>query len=310
MLAHSDVKHAFLTINSNCSPGACTIGSVLGLGCEDVYGVGTNSNHLAPRSEILPRAGTWAHCDFPAPNTPSHFDQAAPWCQQDNNGSTEDQLQHRLVASDAELSTAGANYYFASWYVVRDDVNIFNSMGWRRIVPTLSGTTWNFALPTAYRQGSALDAWVDPATPTPTRLNVTYKDPTAGTVQIAVTATDIGNGKFRYVYAVQNHDFDPKISAIVIPISEGVIVEQPKFNDGDEDASNNWLLDPGVGQISFAAPTVAARLSWGRMHTFSFIANGPPARGVVRLTRSDIGGAVNIKSFGVGGGLTANSTTR
>ncbi|MEZ4361576.1 MAG: hypothetical protein R3B48_15420 [Kofleriaceae bacterium] len=301
MLAHSDVKHAFLTINSNCSPGACTIGSVLGLGCEDVYGVGTNSTHLAPRSEIRPHDGTWAHCNFPAPNTPSHFDQVAPFCSQDNNGGTEDELMHRLVASDAELSTAGANYYFAAWYVVRDDINIFNSMGWRKVTPTLSGSTWSFPFATPFRQGSALDAYVDPATPLPTRLNFTFKDPTAGSVQIASTATDLGNGRFRYVYAIQNHDFDPKVSSIVIPMFEGVNVEQPKFSDGDEDASNNWLISSGIGQVTLTAPTVDARLSWGRMVTFSFIAVGAPARGVVRLARSDNGGAVNVKSLIVGG---------
>ncbi len=299
-LAHSDVKHAFLTINSNCAPGSCTQGSVLGLGCEDVYGVSTNGAHLAPRSEILPAAGTWAHCNFPAANTPSHFDQAAPWCQQDNNGSTEGVLEHRVVASDAELSVAGANYYFASWYVVRDDINIFNNMGWRRIVPSLSGGTWTFALATPFRQGSVVDAFVDPATPSPTRLNTRFTDPDAGSVQIAVTATDLGNGKYRYVYAVHNHDFDPQISSILIPTVEGVNLEQPKFTDGDDDASNNWIISNGIGQITFAAPTTSARLAWGRMFTFSFTANAPPARASVRIVRSDVGGSISIKSLSPG----------
>lgn len=299
-LAHSDVKHAFLTINSNCNPGSCTQGSVLGLGCEDVYGVSTNGAHLGPRAEILPAAGTWAHCNFPAPNTPSHFDQAAPWCQQDNNGSTEGPLEHRTVASDAELSVAGANYYFASWYVVRDDVNVFNNMGWRRIVPSLSAGTWTFALATPFRQGSVVDAFVDPATPNPNRLNTRFTDPDAGSVQIAVTATDLGNGRHRYVYAVHNHDFDPKISSIIIPTAEGLTLEQPKFSDGDEDASNNWIISNGIGQITFAAPTTAARLPWGRMFTFSFTANAAPARASVRIVRSDVGGSISMKSLSPG----------
>ncbi len=300
-LAYSDVKHAFLTINSNCNPGSCTIGSVLGLGCEDVYGVGTNGTHLAPRSEILPHAGTWAHCNFPAPNTASHFDQVAPFCSQDNNGGSEDTLQHRLVASDAELSVAGANYYFTSWYVVRDDINIFNSMGWRKIVPTRNGSTWSFGLNTPYKLGSVLDAFVDPAAQTPTRLNVTYKDPAAGSAQIAVTATDVGNGKFRYVYALMNHDFDPKLSSITLPAGEGVVLEQIKFSDGDEDATNNWLFNAGIGQLSWVAPKTSARLAWGTGITITFIANGPPVRSAARLTRSDTGGSISIKSLVPGG---------
>lgn len=307
MLAKSDVKHAFLTINSNCSPGACTIGSVLGLGCEDVYGVSTNGAHLGPRSEILPHAGTWAHCNVPAPNTPSHFDQVAPWCAQDNNGSTESVLEHRAVVSDAELSVAGANYYLAAWYVVRDDINIFNSMGWRRIVPSLSGTTWSFTPATAFRQGSAVDAWVDPAAPTSTRLNVTSKDPAAGSNQLAVTATNLGNGKFRYVYVLHNHDYDPKLSSIVIPMAEGASIEQPKFSDGDEDLGNNWLLSAGIGQISWTAPSVAARLAWGTSLTFTFTTNVAPVRAAARLTRSDSGGSVSIKTLVPGTGVLATS---
>jgi hypothetical protein len=299
-LAYSDVKHAFLTINSNCAPGACTIGSVLGLGCEDVYGVGTNGTHLAPRSEILPKAGTWAHCGFPTMTTPSHFDQVAPFCQQDNNGGNESTLEHRAVASDAELAVPGANYYFASWYVVRDDINIFNSMGWRKIVPTRNGNTWTFGLNTPYRQGSVLDAWVDPAAPSNTRLNITYKDPTAGSTQLAVTATDLGNGKHRYVYALHNHDFDPKISSIIIPMAEGTTIEQPKFSDGDEDTNNDWIRDIGMGQIAWTASSIDTRLSWGKMITISFVANAAPGRGTARVIRSDNGRTLSIKSISVG----------
>lgn len=297
-LAYSDVKHAFLTINSNCAPGACTIGSVLGLGCEDVYGVGTNGTHLAPRSEIQPKAGTWTHCGFPTLTTPSHFDRVAPFCQQDNNGGGESTLDHRATASDAELAVPGANYYFTSWYVVRDDVNIFNSMGWRKITPTRNGNTWTFGL-APYRQGSVLDAWVDPAAPSPTRLNITYKDP-AGTAQLAVTATDVGNGKFRYVYGLMNHDFDPQVSSIVLPTSEGIVIEQPKFSDGDDDTSNDWIRDVGIGQVAWTAPSADTRLSWGKMITISFIANAAPQRGTARVIRSDNGRALSIKTLSIG----------
>jgi hypothetical protein len=295
-LAYSDVKHAFLTINSNCNPGSCRIGSVLGLGCEDVYGVGTNGTHLAPRTEILPHAGTWAHCDFPLPGTASHFDQVAPFCSQDNNGSNEGVLVHRLVASDAELSVAGANYYFTSWYVVRDDVNIFNSMGWRKIVPVRSGSTWSFGN-SPYRQGSVLDAFVDPAVPNPNRLNVTLKDPTAGSAQIAVTATPLGGDRFRYVYAVMNHDFDPRIRSITLPIGQNIIVEQPTFSDGDEDATNDWLRSPGIGEMTWVAPKAAARLSWGNAITITFIANGSPITNTARLIRGDNGRGVFVKTL-------------
>jgi len=299
-IAYSDVKHAFLTINSNCSPGSCTQSSVLGLGCEDVYGVGTNGGHLAPRSEIRPHAGTWAHCDFPAPNTASHFDQVAPFCSADNNGSGEPTLTHRAVASDAELSVTGAKYYFTAWYVVRDDVNIFNSMGWRRIQPFRSGNTWTFLLGTTFSQGSVLNAFVDPAQQTATRSNVTFQDPAAGSVQVAATATDVGNGKFRYVYVLMNHDFDPKLGSFSIPIDANVTLESLRFSDGDSDATNDWTVTTGSGQTTWTAPATAARLDWGTALTISFVANAAPIRNAVQVSRADTGDVFSVNSIVVG----------
>ena len=299
-IGYSDVKHAFLTINSNCAPGACTLGSVLGLGCEDVYGVGTNSGHLAPRSEILPHAGTWAHCNFPAPNTASHFDQVAPFCSEDNNGGGETVLTHRATASDAELSVAGANYYFTSWYVVRDDIDIFNSMGWRRIIPTRSGNTWTFSFGSPFRQGSILDAFVDPAQSTPTRSNATLKDPTAGSTQVAATATDLGDGRFRYVYVLMNHDFDPKLGSFSIPIDELVTIEDLRFSDGDTDPANDWTALNIWGQVTWTAPTAAAQLAWGTALTVSFIANTAPINNFAQVGRGDNGNVFGISAIAAG----------
>lgn len=299
-IAYSDVKHAFLTINSNCAPGSCTIGSVLGLGCEDVYGVGTNGGHLGPRSEIRPHAGTWSHCNFPAPDTASHFDQVAPFCSADNNGAGEPTLMHRATARDAELAVAGAKYYITSWYVVRDDVNIFNSMGWRRIVPFRNGNTWSFLLGTSFSQGSILDAFVNPAQQTATRSNVTFQDPTAGAAQIAATATDLGGGRFRYVYALMNHDFDPKLGSFSIPIDERITIEDPKFSDGDSDATNDWTVSTGSGQATWTAPASSAHLDWGTALTISFIANAAPIPSAAQISRGDNGDVFGINTIVAG----------
>jgi hypothetical protein len=273
---------------------------VLGLGCEDVYSVGTNGGHLAPRSEIRPHAGTWAHCNFPAPDTASHFDRVAPFCSADNNGSGEPTLMHRATAHDAELSVAGAKYYFTAWYVVRDDVNIFNSMGWRRIVPTRNGNTWTFLLSTTFNQGSVLNAFVDPAHQSATRSNVTFKDPAAGSAQIAATATDLGGGRFRYVYALMNHDFDPKLSSFSLPIDGLVTIEDLRFSDGDSDATNDWTLSTGSGQATWSAPASSAHLDWGTALTISFIANAAPISSTAQISRGDDASVFSINTIVAG----------
>ena len=78
--------------------------------------------------------------------------------------------------------------------------------------------SWSFLLSTSFSQGSILDAFVDPTQHTATRTNATFQDPAAGSAQVAATATALGGGRFRYVYVLMNHDFDPKLSSFSIPI--------------------------------------------------------------------------------------------
>jgi hypothetical protein len=300
MVANSDVKHAFLTINSNCEPGACTQGHILGVGCEDVYGVGTNSGHLGPRSEINAYTGVWAHCNEPAPNTPSHYDQVAPFCSSDNNGGAENGFAHRLVVHDTDLSVAGAKYYFASWYLVRDDINIFNNMGWREIAPSFSGSTWTFGFVSNFFNGSALDAWVNPLAPAPGSANVIHNEPGVGAVQVAVKATDVGRGFFKYVYAVHNHDFSPQVDSFSVPLAAGVTANQVRFIDLDDATGNNWTatITPG-DSITWTAPA-GARMPWGTMFTFSFVANVAPVPGAVDVTGPGLANPISLTSIGVG----------
>ncbi|MCG8455589.1 MAG: hypothetical protein MI919_04855, partial [Holophagales bacterium] len=148
-LAVSDIKHAFLTLNFGCDPGACTQGNILGLGCGDVYGSGTNdsNNSLSYRHEVTAGLGLWE-------STGSHFDP-------DNDGSQEHPPQnpdgpfdHRSWVETTELETPGASYYTGAWYLVRDDIDIFNNMGYRLVNPQLVGATWDFGNAGPYTQGS------------------------------------------------------------------------------------------------------------------------------------------------------------
>ena len=305
MVAQSDVKHAFLTINSNCEPGACTNGHILGIGCEDVYGVGTNSGHLGPRSEIKANAGTWAHCNEPSPNTPSHYDQVAPFCSPDNNGGQESPFTHRLVVHDSDLSVAGASYYFASWYLVRDDVNIFNNMGWRRVTPTLSGNTWSFGFASAFTNGSVLDAWVNPDAPPAGSANATHKEPGAGSLQVAVKTSSVGRGYHKYVYALHNHDFDPEVQTFSVPLAAGVTPSQIQFIDLDATSSNDWTATVVPGEsITWTAPA-GARLTWGTMFTVTFVANVAPVAGAAQVTGPGLAAPISVPSIGAGSSSAA-----
>jgi hypothetical protein len=267
-LGRSDAKHAFLTLNFSCT-GCSSDAHILGLGCEDVYGEGTNNStgSLGPWDEISPSTGVWAHCNEPTANTPSHFDTNGD-CVQDHFGGGEDAFDHGMVIQESDLTVAGATYWMWAWYVVRDDVDIFNTMGWRRVAPSLS-SFWSFPLQTSLANGSALDAWVDPVTPPAGTANQVVDLGKDGHLQLAVKTQNLGGGVYRYIYALQNHDFDRRVDSFQIALPAGASVSATSFADIDADGANDWNIVVTPGSVTWQAQAAADAMDWGT--TFSFV---------------------------------------
>ncbi len=279
----SGLKHAFTSTNSNCScPGAS--GSVLWVGnggCEDTYGVSTNNstNSLGPRSEINPHTGVWQRCGSifdpdcnGVQNNPPPFSGAA-----DNR---------RLTVLETDLQTAGAQYFFDGWYVVRDDVNIFNTMAYRAVSLSFAGSTWSFTPVTPHKLGAVVDAWVDPSTPGP-NADTRRIDGRKGQLTLGVRATALGAGRWRYDYALMNHDHDGGINSFSVPLPAGAVVTNTFFHDVDRSPSSDWVptVSPGA-QIRWQSPNAAARLTWGLLYSFSFEVDAAPSgagRSMVKL---------------------------
>lgn len=253
-LGRSDLKHAFLTVNTGCDPGACTDSHVLGIGCADVYGTGTNNStgSLAPRNEVTASTGIWAHCG----GIPSHFDTNGN-CSQDFSGSGETTFTHGLKAAEADLQVAGASYYVEAFYIVRNDVNIFNSMGYRQVAPAKPGSVWSFPTVGPYAMGPAINAWVNPTTPGANADNQVL-DTGEGRVQLAVRVTDVAGGRKRFAYALQNHDFDRRIRSFHVPFSTtGAVIENVVYSDGDGFAANDWTSTIDATGITWSIPDTA-----------------------------------------------------
>jgi len=287
-LGVSDVKHAFLTINSNCT-GCGADSHILGLGCEDVYGTGTNSsnNSLAPREEISPSTGIWAHCDEPVPNTPSHFDQDGN-CSQDHFGGGENAFSHGLVVEETDLQDPDAQYVFQAWYVVRKDVDIFNTMGYREIDPDFSGSSWDFPFLTGLIEGSPVDAWVDPGVSDPDATNRTLSS-TEGHIQLAARATQVDAETVRIDYALMNHDYDRRIQTLSIPIDPEVVVSATGFADNDADGANDWTATIGADAVVWQAPTDDDAIDWGELFRFTLEAVAVHQAGTATLTPVESG---------------------
>jgi hypothetical protein len=145
------------------------------------------------------------------------------------------------------------------------------------------GTSWSFNPTTALTLGAVLDAWVNPAAPGPNADNkrITHAD---GQLTIAVRATDLGGGQWRYNYAVMNHDFNRRISSFSVPLPAGAVVTNVTFADSDRDAATDWVgtATPGTS-MKWEIPTIGGalkkspQLKWGMLDSFGFQTNVAPS---------------------------------
>jgi len=296
----SGVKHAFLTVNSGCI-SQCGGSHQLGLGCSDTYGVGNNDSpsDMGPRSEIIPATGQWGRCG-------SIYDTN---CDGVQNSSGNTAWTQRMKVPEKKLAHAagdGNSFLFESWYIARDDINIYNSMATLSVNPQFSGSQWALTGATGYRLGAAIDRWVDPANPGPNAKNVELSVP-EGHAKVAVKVTDLGNGQWRYHYAVMNFDFaraetqgsEPNLRVLSnrgfdrfsVSVPAGVTILSPSSDVGDESSATNWrarIADGaitwstdasvgGIGSSTRPPATTLPTLDWGTLYAFSFISTSPPA---------------------------------
>ncbi len=292
-IAASALKHAWLTTNGGC--GSPFGNHVLSPNCTDTYGTGNNdaSDDLGPRSELIPATGYWGRCG-------SIFDVNCDGVS--NSVNNQGGYRDRLIVRESQLSTPGAVYYSDSWYVVQDDINIYNTMMHRTMTPTPGSSGWIPGTQGASILGAVIDTWVDPATH-PTR-NVEIDDP-EGHTKIAVKvktldACPAGSGLsgtcYRYDYAVHNFDFaravlgDPPnhvspnlrvisnngFNSFTVPVLEAAThLPAGHFADIDIDAGNNWSASFGPGGLTWTAPA-GNELNWGHLYRFSFVSNIAP----------------------------------
>lgn len=281
MLGQSDVKHAFNAVNTDCS---CQGGDILwaashpdntaGVGCSDTYGATTNDNPewLGPRGELHSFSGVWDRCG-------SHFDDTPSDCLR-SHPPPSDVADHRMWIDEADLASTAAEYHFEAWYLVRDDINIFNTMGRINVNPTDNGGSWSFPPLQAMVQGPAIDEFV----PVGLGLNEqSVRVTTAeGHLTLAMRAEDLGGGQWRYVYALMNHDFDPGFSEFSLPLDNEIVISDVQFFDIDNNASNDWSNSHTANELTWQAPG-GNELLWGTMFTFVFTAEQQPAQSSVDI---------------------------
>ncbi len=268
----SGIKHAFFTINSNC---ACPGGHVLGLGCEDVYGTGNNDSDsdLGPRAELDSFSGVWKNCG-------SFFDPMP--CTGSQQNSSNQPGQNRLVVRKDQLTDANNNaLFFQAWYVIRDDIDIFNSMGYRTIAPTPNGAGWNINTGPTFTNGAALDNYVAPNTTSAMQASKSLST-NEGHATVAVKVVDLGNGNYRYNYAIENYDYDPRFSQFRLALPNLTPFSNPVFSDADDNALNDWTFSINNDELKITG-SAANEQDWGMLFSFSFTVAAAPTTGNITL---------------------------
>jgi hypothetical protein len=282
-IGRSGVKHAFLTTNVGAGCDTSNGNHVLGRSCSDTYGTGNNdsSSDLGPRRELVPAKGLFGRCG-------SIFD---PECDQVENGGAASQFHQRMLVPTQRVTAANGSFVFESWYVVRDDINIYNTMATRTLA--FNATSLAPINQGPFQLGPALDKWVPRNTSTATARNVEVVTP-EGRFQVAVKVHDAGAGSWQYEFAVMNHDFAREevtgvesnhtlrvlsnhgFKRFSVPKDLAATIGQIEFDDGDGLTVNDWVGSDTGAAIEWAAPSDAASLNWGAMSRFSFIASIPP----------------------------------
>ena len=264
----SELKHAFFSTNVNCD---CPGGNILGVGCGDVYSKASNdlSTALGPREELDAFSGIWESCN-------SFFDPncigppgPSPSISSGDNTTGDNRLS-------INLTDIVPNLYMQAWYIVRDDINIFNSMGYRTFNPTLINGNWIMNTEPGFNNGPAIDNYVTPNTISTMQSSQTIAT-NEGHFTVAVKVIDLGGGQFRYNYAVENYDFDPQFIQFHIPLDDTSVLTDTVFVDPDNNITNDWQFTRTNNTLNIVGDNSNTQ-DWGILFSFSFTTNSSPAR--------------------------------
>ena len=279
----SGVKHAFLTINSSCTIN-CGDSHILWPGCEDIYGMGNNDSgsSLGPREGIEAYPGLWEQqCSF--------FDQDCNNSQDNSSNGTD---ENRMVVADANLGDSSASYYISAWYVIRDDINIYNTMGYKPYAVSGSAGNWSLSPTASLTTGPASDQYVSPDTIDLVAGTASQRILQAGEghLTVAVKVNALAGGLYRYNYMIENFDYDPQVQSVSVPLSQFSALSDFVFVDTDENASNDWNMTHTGDMLTLTSPA-GNELDWGILYSFSFTTDAEPTAGDVTLVGLENGGS-------------------
>lgn len=277
------VKHGFYAISDNYCQ-VCTDptnGTELGVGCSDPYSANLNGiqTNMSPRSTVNAHTGYFPY----------------PWFGPPAGSSIERRVQVRTADLDPSLQP-GARYFVEGHYVHPDDSAAGtqdNNASYRevRVVPVSGGFTMAVdAAWTTHRGQAAIRAWRD-IDPTVTETDI--RVPGEGLFILAAKVTSLGNGYWRYTYALQNLNSDRSARSFSLTLPPGAIVENARFHDsfyhsGEPYSNTAWTFSVAAARLEWSTVTFqenpdAQALRFDTTATFAFDCNVEPETAKVEL---------------------------
>ncbi len=277
-IGQSWLKHGFFALSEPGCSNDCVgtpDGTRLGVNCSDPYDAFLNGLQpaLGPKYQVNPFTG-----EFPFPHAA--------------RGVSGDVLFKRIQVDNDDLDPAlnpGATFLFEGHYVTPDDATAgrgFNNATTRlasvfELAPDIYGAA-TFGNPQIGKP--AIETWktLDP-TVSLDKLQV----PGEGRVNVAVKTIDLGNGDWRYEYAVHNLNSHRAVRSFSVPLPPGAAVTNVGFRDveyhsGEIQDGTDWT--PAVDAQSVSWSTVdyetdpaGNAIRWGTTYNFWFDAAVPPA---------------------------------
>ncbi len=274
--------HASFPLQTNacdlgCNPGAP---GMLGNGCSDTLSATTAGSQagLGPRIEINASTG-----EFPYPFTT--FNQSG------------NAVYKRMKVRLDDITHDGALYFVETQYISSEegaDAARNNNASYRAIsfLLTPAPNTPQLMGVTAAGQ-AAIYAWraADPGV-----MITETQIPGDGVVQVGSRATDLGDGAWRYDYAVHNQNSDRGVSSVSIPLGFNRGVSDQSFHDIEYLDEVDGAIDGTDWSVAdlngFAIWTTGARfdenplanaIRWGTTYSFSMVSIHPPTTKVMEL---------------------------
>lgn len=291
------LKHGFTALTQNLcascqSPGT---GSLLGVNCSDPYSGWLNGQQggVGPRWQVNASTGI-----FPYPYANPPYSGA---------------LARRTQVKNSDWTSTGI-FLGEGHYVTNDDAaagNHYNNVSYERVLVG-SGPSYNISLTgSTAREKPAIQGWQD-LDPGVQLENIDVPENGTsfpGRMILGTRVHDLGDGTYRYVYALYNMNSDRSANAISFNSFPGVGsgASDLHFNDVDYHSDDgmssvtfdgtDWTFASDASSFGWDGPASSNAngnaIRWGTAYTFAFVSNRPPVDGTADVSLFKAGPTTN-----------------